>query len=1036
MKTKLINLLTLSLMMVFHVTFAQTSVSGVVSDDTGVPLPGATVQVVGTSNGVTTDFDGNYTIMANQGDEISFSFVGFVSQNVTVGTSNSINVQLSPTAALDEVVVTGVAGATSRKKLSVTVASLSTEEIEKVPASSAAGALLGKVAGVSIANIGNPGGGSTIILRGATNFYGSQEPLVLVDGVTVEGGLDDVNVDDIASIEIVKGASASALYGSRAGNGVVVVSTKRGMKGQSQVTFRSETGFSKLTNFMDTNQTHGWVMATDADSAKGTYTKLAGVGYPAGFKSVYAAGGDQATTGARQERLDNMSINDYGVYNEFQDAYYREGIFTTNYVSVSSGNDKVRSLFSFENYQNEGVIKMNEGYKRQSYRANIDFDVSDKIKFSASNNFVLVSDKSAVGDFRTLTRMSPDANPLLDNPDGSPFWFTPDPHESEIQNPLYNEWNRDRSISGVKENKFLGAYNLTYTINSNFNFNAAYAFESRDYNSVNDTPYDSYQIDSSLEGFGYSKGALSMYNFKDNSQTLNGTLNYAQEFGELDVKGKISYLVEDRSTNSFTASGQDYLYQGLPTLDNFDSSTISINSNTTTVRSQNYSGIVGLVYQDKYILDGLYRNDGSSLFGADEKWNSYYRVSGAWRITEDFSIPGIDEMKINVALGTSGNRPGFNWQYEQVALNGGSLSSNRLKGNSKLKPSETSELEYGLNITFGDSRYTFEAAYSDQTTKDQFMLVNLFAPQNAGKNRQWQNVGDLEATTIEAAIRADILRDSEFKWNAGITYSQSESKITKLNSAKQQVGTNGLFLLQADTEFCSMWGRSFVYTLADMAKQLPAGDVIGDYQINSDGLVVKSLRDDGSNNIGSPDEKGIIMVDENGTDAFVQIGNQNADFRMGITNNFSYKNFDLFMLWDVKSGGDIYNQNTQWNTISERAAIVGQKGKPAGEMKTRKYYGSLYDVNQGNKFWVEDGSYAKLRELALTYDLSSAVKSFAGISSAKISFIGRNLLTITDYTGWDPEVTVYSSGVQQYFSVDQGVYPTQSSYSLSLNVKF
>jgi hypothetical protein len=178
------------------------------------------------------------------------------------------------------------------------------------------------------------------------------------------------------------------------------------------------------------------------------------------------------------------------------------------------------------------------------------------------------------------------------------------------------------------------------------------------------------------------------------------------------------------------------------------------------------------------------------------------------------------------------------------------------------------------------------------------------------------------------------------------------------------------------------------------------------------------------------------MVDENGTDAFLQIGNQNADFRMGITNNFSYKNWDLFMLWDVKSGGDIYNQNTQWNTISERAAIVDQSNVAAGLKKTRKYYGSLYDVNQNNKWWIEDGSYAKLRELALTYNLTDAISGFAGISSAKISFIGRNLLTITEYTGWDPEVTVYSSGVQQYFSVDQGVYPTQSSYSLSLNVKF
>ena len=1029
MKTKLFNLLTLSLMMVFHVTFAQTSVTGVVSDDTGVPLPGATVQVVGTSNGVTTDFDGNYSIEANQGDVISFSFVGFVSQNVTFGTSSSISVQLLPTEALDEVVVTGVAGATSRKKLSVTVASLSAEEIEKVPASSASGALLGKVAGVSIANLGNPGGGSTIILRGATNFYGSQEPLVLVDGVTVEGGLDDINVDDIASIEIVKGASAAALYGSRAGNGVVVVTTKRGSKGTSLVTYRSEIGFNKITNFMKTNQSHGWKNASDFDSAKGTYTKLEGITYPAGFQSVYAAGGAQATSGSRIERDDNYSLSPYGVYNDFQNAFFREGLMKTNYISASSGNDQVRTLFSFENYTNEGVVKMNEGYKRQSYRANIDFDISEKIKFSASNNFVIVNDRSSTGAWRTATRISPDANVFANNPDGSPFWYKPDPHESEITNPLYGEWNKNRSTSGAKENKFLGGYNLTYQFSSIFNLNAAYAFESRDYNSIGDTPYDSYTTTGDVEGFGYSKGGLSMYNFQDDSQTAAATLNYAQEFGELDVKGKLNFTVEDRTTQSFQASGNDYLYQGLPTLDNFDASTVSITSNSTTVRSQNYSAIVGLVYQDKYILDGLWRNDGSSLFGPDNKWNSYYRVSGAWRISEDFTIPGVDELKLNVALGTAGQRPGFNWQYEQTNLSGGSLSSSRLKGNPALKPSETSEIEFGVTASFGDSRYTLDAAYSDVSTVDQFMAIGLFAPKEAGKNLQWQNVGDLEATTIEAAFRADILRDSELKWNAGITYTSSESKIVKLNTAKQQVGVNGLFLLQTDTEFGSMWGRSFVYDLTTMAKQLPAGDAIGDYSLNSDGLVVKTA------DIGSADEKGIIMVDANGTPEFVQIGNQNEDFRIGMTHNMTYKKWNLFMLWDMKSGGDIYNQNTQWNTISERAAIVDQTPKNGVDLKTRKYYGSLYDVNQGNKYWVEDGSYAKLRELAVTYDLSSAI-NFAGISSAKISFIGRNLLTITDYTGWDPEVTSYSGDVGQYFSVDQGVYPTQSTYSVSLNVKF
>ena len=200
-----------------------------------------------------------------------------------------------------------------------------------------------------------------------------------------------------------------------------------------------------------------------------------------------------------------------------------------------------------------------------------------------------------------------------------------------------------------------------------------------------------------------------------------------------------------------------------------------------------------------------------------------------------------------------------------------------------------------------------------------------------------------------------------------------------------------------------------------------------------DGIVVKS------SDIGTPNEAGIIMRDggASGNPSFVQIGNQTADFRVGMTSNMSFGDFDLYMLWDWKQGGDIYNRNRQWNTISERSDLVDQAGKPDGLKKTRKYYGSLYDVNDNNGFWVEDGSFMKLRELAVTWDFSDQVTSaIPGLSSAKLSLIGRNILTITDYTGWDPEVTNYSSGVQQYFSVDYGVYPTQSTYSLSLKLNF
>ncbi len=1019
-------------MLIAFISYGQSTVTGTVTDDSGVPLPGATIVVKGTNNGVSTDFDGNFSIEAMQNSILQVSFIGYETKEIRVEGDNLMISLAEAANALDEVVVAGVAGATSKKKLSVTVNTLSAEQIQDVPASSAAGALLGKVAGVSITNLGRPGQGSTIILRGAANFYGSQEPLVILDGVFVEGGLADINVDDIASFEIVKGASASALYGSRAGNGVIVISSKRGKIGKTEVSLRQETGFNKITRFIETNQSHGYELASSSDPLSANYTVFEGITYPYRWQSVYAAGGSEALSGARKESADNFSDNPYGVYNNHQDLFFTEGITQTTYLNVSSGNEKSRSSFSFENYENEGVVVMTEGYKRQTLRANLDYDITDKLKFSASNSFININDRPGLGGgiFRTFTRLSPDSNLTATNPDGSPYWFTPDPWESEITNPLYALWNYNRSGSEVKQNRFLGGYNLRYNINSNFTSELEYAFESNNYTSTSISPYDSYQISGDEVGFGYSKGSMSRFSSVDFSQKLQATVNYIQNIGDLEVKAKLSYLLEDRTQENHNSSGIDFLYQGLPTLDNFAQSSVSVSSNTQTIRAQNYFGILGLVLKEKYILDGLYRKDGSSLFGENEKWNDYYRLSTAYRITEDLTIPGVDELKINFAIGTSGQRPGFNWQYEQVALSGGNLSSNRLKGNPDLRPSLTTEKEFGLNASLFNGKITLEGAYSNQVTTDQFMLVSLFSPANAGKNRQWQNVGELEANTTELSVNYKAINTDNVQWNLGANYSQTRGTINKLNAPTQQVGPDGLFLLKEGTEWGSMWGRTFVDNLSDMALQLPAGEKITDYSINSDGLVVKT------STIGTPDEAGIIKVDENGTPAVDQIGNQQADFRIGLTSNLTYRNFNFYMLWDWKQGGDIYNRNNQWNTISERSAIVDQAGKPEGEKKTRKYYGSLYDVNQNQGFWVEDGTYLKLREVSLTYNFPKTLTEKLPFTSGRLSLIGRNVLQFTNYSGWDPEVSSYSGDVQQNFAVDYGVYPTQSTYSLSLNLKF
>jgi len=1029
MKTKFSGILTLLLAFVVQLTFAQgKTISGTISDQSGMPLPGVNIIVKNTTNGTQSDFDGNYNITANVGDVLVFTYIGLKTIEQTVGAANTMNVTMEEDAAvLDEVVVTGVAGATSRKKLSVTVAKVSTEDIEKVPAGSAASALQGKVAGVSVTNLGRPGQGATLLLRGAANFYGSQAPLVLLDGVFVEGGLGDINVDDIASFEIVKGASASSLYGSRAGNGVISITSKRGKLGKSEITIRSEVGFSRINEYIETNQSHGYELAPDWQSVQGQYTKYAGVTYPAGYQGVWAASGVNAVTGGRIESFDGYSDNPYGVYNNFQDAFFKNGINTTNYASISSGNDKSRVFFSSENTEAEGVLEETQGYTRNGLRLNADYYFNDWIKFTTSNSFIKLNDNSPGGGadiYRTIARLAPDAQLFVENPDGQPYWYKPDPWESEISNPLYQLWNRDAK---AKQQRFLGSYNLNLRVNDAITAELEYAFESNNYRYTNHNKYTTYTTTGDPIGFGYSEGSLYKTSSFELSQKAQATLNYSDTFGELEVKGKLSYLIEDRAYEQFDASGQNYLFRGLPTLDNFANTDVSATSNQNAERAQNMFVIGGLVYKDRYIIDALFRRDGSSLFGENERWNNYYRVSGAYRITQDIEIPGVQELKINVARGTSGQRPGFSWQYEQTALGGGSLSTNRIKGNPDLKPSLTTENEIGLNASFLD-RFTLEAAYSNQVSSDQFMLVGLFPPANAGKNRQWQNVGDLESNTIEVSLGANVLDTPDIKWNLNVNFTTVDSKITKLNAPEQQVGVNGLFLLREGIEYGSMYGRRFVTDLSTMANQLPAGDAIGDYSVNSDGVVVRS------DAIGTVNEAGIIEVDGNGTPVFEKIGNQNADFNVGVVSNFSYKKLDFYMLWDWKEGGDIYNANGQWTTISERNAIVDQAGKPENEKKTRVYYGSLYDVNQNNAFWVEDGSFVKLKEASLSYTFDN--KQIPFLTSLKLSLIGRNILTFTDYKGWDPEIANYDGGTQQYYSVDYGVYPNQSSYSMSVQIKF
>lgn len=1034
--------------LVVQITFAQEkTVTGTVTDSDGVPLPGVNIVIddptvggnIATTGGTQTDFDGRYSIEVARGSTLVFSYVGFETKRAVVGDKSVINMIMTVDAAqLEEVVVTGVAGATSRKKLSVTVGKVDASDLENIPTTSAASALQGKVAGVTVTNFGQPGSGATIQLRGATNLFGGQSPLILVDGVQVEGGISDINSDDIASFEIVKGASASALYGSRAGNGVIVITTKRGkFSGEGpKVTIRSDVGFSNLGNKIDLNKSHAFELADDFDQYLGEYTRYAGVDYPAEYRGVGPVEG-----GARVAKDDDFADNPYGVLYDNQDLFFRTGVETTTYASVSNASEFTNLYFSADRTEAEGIFAETEGYRRYSARLNGDFRITDWMKLSTNNNYIRTNNNTPGGGtdglLFDLALTSPDINLSTPNPDGQPYFYVPDPFEQTTTNPLYPLWSNEEL---TKSNRFLGSYNLNMRFTDWLNLDSEYAIENTSRVTEDYNPYTSFMIASggTVEGevvdFQYSEGDLYKSSTTNISQKAQFTLNYTDSFGDLNVAGKLSYLLEDNHFESFWAFGQDFIYQGVVSMDNFTSDKTQTSSNLIQERAQNGFGIIGLDYKDRYILDAMYRIDGSSLFGANHRWNDYYRVSGAYRISQDFQIPGITEFKVHAALGTAGQRPGFNWQYNMINISTGSLSRNRIKANPDLRPSTTTELEVGTNLEFLQ-RFTFEGVYSESTTDDQFMLVDIFAPANEGANRQWQNVGTVEFNSLELSLTSAILDRNDLGWDVGVRFSRNRNEITSLNVDPITVGPGAgvIFRIKEGEEFGAMYGHKFVTTLDQMANQLPEGASIDEFLVNSDGVVVR--RDA----VGTTDEQAIFLQDEDGARWYGKIGSQNADFNMGFTSNLRYKGFNFYMLWDWKNGGDIYNRQNQWLTRDYRHAMVDQAGVPQAEKKTRAYYQSLYAVNNDMAFWVEDGSYVKLREASLFYtfngdQLSGVANGF--FDSLKLGVTGRNLLTFTDYSGWDPEVQRYDSSTQSYFSVDYGVYPVSRAYNFSVQLKF
>jgi TonB-linked SusC/RagA family outer membrane protein len=1024
--------------------FAQRTVTGTVTDDSGAPMPGVAVSVKATTVGTMTQPDGTYSLEVPEGSDILvFSYIGMETQEVEI-TGDVVNVEMNPAdAKIDEIIVSGVAAGTTKEKMSVSVSKVGSEDLEKVPASSASSALQGKVSGVTVTqSAGNPGHASTIIIRGATQMSGSQEPLIIVDGIMVDGTLADINVDDIESFEVVKGASASALYGSRAGNGVIVITSKSGRtlkEGQTVIRVRNEFGITRLAKKYELAEAHQYVLADDYEQYD-SYTRYAATDYPEG----YTGGNVDTIDFNRNISPDNYMDNPFGVLYDHQSDVFSGNESFTNYAAVESNLGKTNFMTSFENSQQGGLIDMVDGFNRNNFRLNIKHNITDKISVSANNLYIKSKTVQPGGQnyfnggiFFNLLLMQPDVNLENENTDGQPYQFIPDPWMATTENPLYNIWKlenleiRDRLLS-----KFSGRY----TPFAWLSFDAKYAFE------LQNTTYETFEAYDTWErggsGSQYSEGSIYKYASHRFDETAQTTLNFNKIFGELTTKGKFSYLYERRQFESFSASGNNFAFDidNLRTFSNVaDLTDITASNYIREEVTKNIFGIVSLDYRDRYILDGMYRMDGSSLFGAEERWNPYYRISGAYRISKDIDIPSVDELKIRAAYGTSGQRPGFLYQYEVMSLSYGNASKATL-GNTELKPSRSVEWEVGLNASFL-KRFDFEGTYSVNTTSDQFVRAPQ-ASHMGGWQYRWINGGTLEAKAIELSLNAQVVKTKDFGWDLRLMWDKVRTEVITLDVPAFQYGPQGqeadkLFYMREGEIFGTMYGYRFLTTLDEMEAQLerldlPA-DEIENYEINSDGYVVPA----GSQ--GTNQEIPVMQKDEDGANELVEIGSGTPDFNLKLVSNLRWKGFTFYMLWDWKNGGDVYNKTAQWLSRDNRWAEMDQTGKPENEKKTVAYYKAFYAINEMADYWVEDAGYLKLRETSLYYNIGSDKLSgvFNGfIKGIKIGVIGRNLLTFTKYSGYDPEVQTWTDNGAQYFPYDFAGYPNYRTFSGSIEFKF
>ncbi len=987
----------------------------------GAPLGGAQVGIVEIGVGSVTDAQGRFTFTVDParagGKQVTVlaRTIGYrpVKHVITL-TAGRIeqNFELEKDVLnLEAVVTTGVSDATSQKKTTFAVAAVTNQQIKEAPASSPLGTLSGRVAGASVTAVnGEPGSAPRIRLRGPTSLTGSQDPLIIVDGTISRLSLADINAQDIERIEVIKGAAASSLYGSDAANGVVQIFTKRGATlatGQTQIMVRNEFGSNDLRKTVPNNFSHPYKV-----NAAGDFLRDA--------------------NGNRIQEDDRISDNSYKqTFDQLGDVF-RSGQFMTNYISIGQRNANSNFNASFENSRDQGIANLLSGYNRQNFRLNLDMELHPKLDFQTGAFYgqskADQAEDSSGDAFFGLRFLEPNIDLNGTNPDGTPYTaaIRQSPASGNVSNPLYR-WNTIRNSNDRA--RFTGLLKVRYrpttwlTAEANTNFDRG----SRTFRSF--VPL----------GFIGSTGTVSKGSLSNNEQVtraynLGATLTAVKSTSWFTNTTKLAWVYEDQE-NTGTSVFASALT--VPRVTEFSAASrdpdnpVIPGSFSQPIRNQNFFAITTFDIKDKFIVDGLIRQDQSSLFGEDQRSRLFKRLSGAYRVSEDFSLPGVEEFKLRASYGEAGLRPVFDAQYEQFSIQGGSPVKITL-GNPDLRPAFSREIEGGFDLTFAKN-IKFEYSYSSKITDDQ--ILNVPVSSATGFRNQWINAGSLEGKTHEVLLSAVIASKKDFLWSMNIAGDRTRQTVRSLAVPPFLVGpvaNTTIFRLAAGQPFGIVYGSSWVQTQDQLASMIAARRLTGtaaDYVLNEEGYyVAKSAW-------RTVNERPIKFLDADGN-SLRQIADVNPDFNLNFNTQMNWKKFSVTAVVNWVKGGDIYNYTRQWPFFDQRDPAFDQRGKPEVEKKPTTYYATFYNNFDANSYFVEDGSYVRLRELAVNYEIPQAVTKRFGMGdgrTARFGVVGRNLFTSTKYTGYDPDV---SGGGNNPFAyrVDYFTYPIFKTFTFMLEL--